>query len=106
MSELVTKLAKDYGVSVLLVEHNMDLIIEVCDRVVVLDFGKEIAHGTPEEIRRDARVLQAYMGEATADLGERVAEMGEAATAEPATAEPDSQAAELPSPAQHGPVAQ
>ena len=86
VSELVIKLAKDYGVSVLLVEHNMDLIIEVCDRVVVLDFGREIARGTPDEIRRDERVLQAYMGDATAEL--------------------DSRVAELPRPAQRGPVAQ
>jgi ABC-type branched-subunit amino acid transport system ATPase component len=86
VSELVIKLAKDYGVSVLLVEHNMDLIIEVCDRVVVLDFGREIARGTPDEIRRDERVLRAYMGDATAEL--------------------DSRVAELPRPAQHGPVAQ
>jgi sulfate-transporting ATPase len=101
VSELVTRLAKDYGVSVLLVEHNMDLIIEVCDRVVVLDFGKEIARGTPEEIRRNERVLRAYMGEATAELSDRLAGMGEAATAEP-----DGQVAGLPRPAQHGPVAQ
>jgi ABC-type branched-subunit amino acid transport system ATPase component len=86
VSDLVIKLAKDYGVSVLLVEHNMDLIIEVCDRVVVLDFGREIARGTPNEIRRDERVLRAYMGDATAEL--------------------DSRVAELPRPAQRGPVAQ
>ena len=101
VSELVTKLAKNYGVSVLLVEHNMDLIIEVCDRVVVLDFGKEIARGTPEEIRRNERVLKAYMGEATAELSDRVADMEDAATAEP-----NGQVAGLPRPAQHGPVAQ
>jgi len=86
VSDLVIKLAKGYGVSVLLVEHNMDLIIEVCDRVVVLDFGREIARGTPNEIRRDERVLRAYMGDATAEL--------------------DSRVAELPRPAQRGPVAQ
>jgi sulfate-transporting ATPase len=86
VSDLVIKLAKDYGVSVLLVEHNMDLIIEVCDRVLVLDFGREIARGTPDEIRRDERVLRAYMGDATAEL--------------------DSRVAELPRPAQRGPVAQ
>ena len=101
VSDLVTKLAKDHGVSVLLVEHNMDLIIEVCDRVVVLDFGKEIARGTPEEIRRNERVLKAYMGEATAELSDRLADVAEATTAEP-----DGQVAELPRPAQHGPVAQ
>jgi ABC-type uncharacterized transport system ATPase subunit len=75
-------------VSVLLIEHNMDLIIEVCDRVVVLDFGKEIARGTPDEIRRDQRVLQAYMGES------------------PASSEPDKLAAGLASSADGRSVAQ
>jgi ABC-type branched-subunit amino acid transport system ATPase component len=50
------------GVTVLLVEHNMHLVMNVCDRVVVLSFGKKIAEGTPEQVGADQAVIDAYLG--------------------------------------------
>ena len=62
---LLRRLAADDGLSILLVEHDMALVMEVCDRIHVLDFGRIIAVGTPAEVRADERVRDAYLGQAT-----------------------------------------
>ncbi|MBB2946102.1 branched-chain amino acid transport system ATP-binding protein [Actinoplanes lutulentus] len=56
------ELIKDSGTTVLLVEHHMDLVMSVCDEILVLDFGKPIALGTPGEISTNERVTEAYLG--------------------------------------------
>jgi branched-chain amino acid transport system ATP-binding protein len=57
----------DGGTAMLLVDHDMSLVLSVCDWIVVLEFGKVIAVGTPDEVRRDRRVVEAYLGSAGAE---------------------------------------
>jgi branched-chain amino acid transport system ATP-binding protein len=54
---------RDHGVTILLIDHDMGLVLEVCETVLVLDFGKLIASGTPREIRSNPAVVEAYLGE-------------------------------------------
>jgi branched-chain amino acid transport system ATP-binding protein len=62
LMELIRSLRPRFGLTVLLIEHDMKVIMGVCQRILVLDYGKTIAQGTPEEIRRNPAVIQAYLG--------------------------------------------
>ena len=59
---LIARLAKDWGIGFIVVEHNMDFVMNLCSRIIVLEFGCKIAEGSPDEIRGDPAVVQAYLG--------------------------------------------
>jgi branched-chain amino acid transport system ATP-binding protein len=63
LARRIRALPGEWGLSVLLVEHNVELVLGVCDHVVVLDHGVVLAQGAPDEVRRDPRVIAAYLGE-------------------------------------------
>lgn len=62
LMELIRKIRQDMKLTILLVEHDMNLVMNICERIAVLDYGRKIAEGTPADIKNDERVIQSYLG--------------------------------------------
>jgi branched-chain amino acid transport system ATP-binding protein len=65
--EFIKNIRDEFGLTVLLIEHDMHVVMGICDKITVLDYGERIAEGCPKDIRSNPRVIEAYLGETRND---------------------------------------